>query len=194
MPLTLWGKEFVAGQLWQALSRRIFEPTAYLCYLGVSGHREELTLPTMWSVSAFVRQDSAIMAIFHSPVICPRQFAWVRGRWFMEFFCTRLHVLLSSIIAILTIFPSYPYFPMLLNWAEQWGWSMFTSYPYRTMLPVLHTFNNTWLPTANYLRDIYIFPISLPLCNHRSCLRLRLVLMEKSRCWAVYILSYIYCF
>lgn len=47
MPLTLWGKEFVAGQLWQALSRRIFEPTAYLCYLGVSGHREELTLPTM---------------------------------------------------------------------------------------------------------------------------------------------------
>lgn len=92
-------------------------------------------------------------SFIYSPAICPRQFAWVRGRWFMEFFCTRLQLLLSSIIAILTFFPSYPYFHMLLSWVEQWGWSMFTSYPYRTMLPV---FNNTWLPTANYLRDIYI--------------------------------------
>lgn len=59
----LWRKESVAGQLWLALSRRIFEPAAYLCYLGVSGHRQELTLPTMLICFSLVRQDSTFMGI-----------------------------------------------------------------------------------------------------------------------------------
>lgn len=40
-----------------------FEPTAYLCYLDVSGHTEELTIPTMLICFSLVRQDSIIVAI-----------------------------------------------------------------------------------------------------------------------------------
>lgn len=104
MPFMLWRKESLAGQLWLALSRRIFEPTAYLCYLGVSGHRRELTLHC-GSVSALLGRTVVSWAsFFYSPVICPRQFAWVRGCWFIKFFCAWLQFLPSSIIAILTFF------------------------------------------------------------------------------------------
>lgn len=64
MPFMLRRKESVAGQHWLALSRRIFEPTVYLCYLGVSGHRQELTPPTMRICFSLVRQDSTFMGIF----------------------------------------------------------------------------------------------------------------------------------
>lgn len=76
MPFTLWRKESAAGQLWLALSRRIFKPTMYLCYLDISGHRQELTLPTVLICCSLVRQDSTFMGIFlllssHLPkIIC----------------------------------------------------------------------------------------------------------------------------
>lgn len=55
-------------------------------------------------------------SFFYTPVTCPRQFAWVKGHWFMEFFCARLQFLLSSIIAILRFFSPtsiLPYFTKL---------------------------------------------------------------------------------
>lgn len=64
MPFMLWRKESVAGRLWLVLNRRIFELTAYLCYLGVSGSGQELTLPTMLIYFSLVRQDSTFMGIF----------------------------------------------------------------------------------------------------------------------------------
>lgn len=58
------------------------------------------------SVSALLgRTVPSWASFFYSPVICPRQFAWVRGCWFIKFFCARWQFLPSSIIAI--FFPPY---------------------------------------------------------------------------------------
>lgn len=114
MPFVLWRKESVAGQLWLAGSRRIFEPTAYLCYLGVSGHRQELTLPTMQICFSLIRQDSTFMGIFlllsnHLPkTICLGE-----GMFIHEILLCKLQFLPSSIIAILTFFPLHPYITKL---------------------------------------------------------------------------------
>lgn len=111
MPFMLGRKESLAGQLWLPLSRRIFEPTAYLCYLGVSGHRQELTLPTMRICFSLVRQGSTFMGIFLLlPSHLPKIICLGEG--------TLIHYILLCEITISPIFhhchfdffPLHPYF------------------------------------------------------------------------------------